>query len=107
MDKKNTGISFRFRKNDNIGSADAESDEQFLRECFVDTGDLEVLRDLNRGQRIIVGRTGSGKSALIRTLAAREDHVIELKPEELALNFLGNSAVLRFFEEAGTHLDVF
>lgn len=107
MDKSQLGVQFRFRRNDNIGSADAESDEKFLSDCFVDTGDLEVLQDLSSAQRIIIGRTGAGKSALIRTLMQREEHVIELRPEDLALNFLGNSEVLRFFEGAGTHLDVF
>ncbi|MDO9314178.1 MAG: DNA repair protein [Burkholderiaceae bacterium] len=107
MDSKHTGIQFRFRKNDNIGSPEAESDESYLAECFVDTGDLDVLRDFSDTKRIIVGRTGAGKSALVRKLVAYEDHVIELKPENLALNFLANSMVLRFFEEAGTQLDVF
>jgi hypothetical protein len=107
VDKKHVGMVFRFRRSDNVGSADAESDDAFLRECFVDTGDLDALRDLTSPKRIIVGRTGAGKTALIRTLAAQEEHVIELRPEELALNFLSNSNVLRFFEDAGTNLDVF
>ena len=107
MSAKQVGSQFRFRKNDSIGSGDAESDERFLRDCFVDTGDYDILRDLRCSQRIIVGRTGSGKSALIRTLVERGERVIELRPEDLALNFLGNSAVLRFFEDAGTQLDVF
>lgn len=104
---KPAGIQFSFRKNDNIGSPEAESDEANLAECFVDTGDFEILRDLNEPKRILVGRTGAGKSALIRTLIVEEDHVIPLRPEDLALNYLANSSVLRFFEEAGTHLDVF
>ena len=107
MDKKQAGLQFRFKKNDNIGSPEAESDEDYLAECFIDTGDLEVLRDFKDTKRIIVGRTGAGKSALIRTLVAHEDNVIELKPENLSLSFLANSEVLRFFEDAGTQLDVF
>jgi hypothetical protein len=110
IDMENTkqlSIQFRFRKNDNIGSPEAESDEANLSECFVDNGDFDVLRNLDEPKRILVGRTGAGKSALIRTLVAEEDNVIQLKPDDLALNYLANSAVLRFFEEAGTHLDVF
>lgn len=102
-----TGSFFKFRKNENIGHADAESDEQFLLECFVDTGDLEALQSCEDNKRIVVGRTGAGKSALLRMLADREEHVVILNPEELSLGYLANSQVLRFFEDAGANLDVF
>lgn len=107
MDKKDNGVAFRFKKNDRVGEAEAESDDEFLFQCFIDNGDLDLLRDCSSAPRIIVGRTGSGKSALIRMLADREDHVISLPPEQLSLGYLANSGVIRFFEEAGTNLDVF
>lgn len=107
MDKRDIGAGFRFKKNDRVGEAAAEDDEKFLFDCFVDTGDLDILRDCSSPQRIIVGRTGSGKSALIRLLASREEHVISLAPEQLALGYLSNSEVIRFFEEAGANLDLF
>ena len=44
---------------------DAESDDRFLNQCFVDTGDYGTLVDCSNPHRIIVGRTGAGKSALI------------------------------------------
>lgn len=98
---------FRFRRNDNIGTADAEADEEFLSECFLETGDLEVLRDYRSPKRIIVGRTGTGKSALLRRLAAVEENTIELQPEVLSLNYLTNSTILKFFENLGVRLDPF
>ncbi len=107
MEKKDNGAFFRFRKNDRVGEAAAEEDEKFLFDCFVDNGDLEVLADCSAPQRIVVGRTGSGKSALLRILESREEHVIKLAPEHLALNYLSNSGVIRFFEEAGANLDLF
>lgn len=107
MDKKDNGVAFRFKKNDRVGEAEAESDDEFLFQCFVDNGDLDLLRNCTSAPRIIVGRTGSGKSALIRMLKEREDHVISLPPEQLALGYLANSGVIRFFEEAGANLDVF
>ena len=56
---------FTFRKHATIGAAAAEEDAKFLSECFVDTGDLEVLLDCSDRRRIILGRTGAGKSALL------------------------------------------
>jgi hypothetical protein len=46
---------FVFRKHDNVGSAAAEHDSQFLDDCFVDTGDIKFLLDRNNPKRIIVG----------------------------------------------------
>lgn len=102
-----SGAEFRFRRNDTIGAADAESDDRFLSDCFVETGDLEALRDCSDPKRIIVGRTGSGKSALIRRLREVEENVIELPPQNLSLGYIANSDVINFFESAGVNLDLF
>lgn len=107
MTDKNSGIDFRFRRNDTLGSADAESDDYYLSDCFVETGDLNALRDCSNAQRIIVGRTGAGKSALIRMLKEVEDNVIELSPQNLSLSYISNSDILNFFEAAGVNLDLF
>lgn len=96
-----------FRKQDSIGAHDAEEDASFLAECFVDTGDLDVLRDCNRPERIVVGRTGTGKSALLLRLLEAENRAIEIKPENLALSFISNSNIIRFFENLGVNLGIF
>jgi len=96
-----------FRKQDSLGANDAEGDTQFLGACFVDTGDLELLRDCNRAERIVVGRTGVGKSALLLQLLKDEQRSVELKPESLALSFISNSTILRFFEDLGVNLEIF
>ncbi|SDX58865.1 hypothetical protein SAMN04515617_10528 [Collimonas sp. OK242] len=93
MSDQNSGIPFRFRRNDTVGTADAESDDNYLSDCFVETGDLEVLRDCGNPKRIIVGRTGAGKSALIRKLKEVEEHVIELPPQNLSLGYIANSDI--------------
>ena len=54
-----------FRKQDSLGANDAEGDTQFLGACFVDTGDLELLRDCNRAEQ------PSGSSWVARGLASR------------------------------------
>ena len=77
---------FRFRKLDTIGAAAAEEDTAFLEKCFVDTGDLRQLHDSTNPRRIVVGRTGSGKTALLIRLMETEGRAIEVRPESLALS---------------------
>ncbi|MDP3590163.1 MAG: hypothetical protein Q8R54_06445, partial [Methylobacter sp.] len=98
---------FIFRKHDTVGSAAAEHDSQFLDDCFVDTGDIEFLLDKNNPKRIVVGRTGAGKTALLYRLTNSADHVIQLSPHDLSLNFIATNKVITFFEEAGVNLSPF
>ncbi|MHB8502759.1 MAG: P-loop ATPase, Sll1717 family [Candidatus Acidiferrales bacterium] len=97
---------FRFRKHASIGAAAAEEDTKFLAECFVDTGDLETLKDSRDRRRIVLGRTGAGKTALLGRLI-EETNAIVISPETLSFNYLTNSTVLQFFLEAGVKLDLF
>lgn len=100
-------MQFKFRKHDNIGAADAEADRAFLEACFIDTGDLKELRDCTSPKRIVVGRTGAGKTALLSQLKAVSDRVIEIHPESLSFGYVANSNVLTFFAQAGVNLDLF
>lgn len=96
---------FVFKKNDSIGSAAAEEDAAFLQDCYVDMGDLEALRDCHGSKRIVIGRTGAGKSALLAQIQlSAPNHVVQLSPHTLSLNYLVSSSVIRFFEEAGVNL---
>jgi len=98
---------FLFDRLDTIGAADAEEDKIFLKTCFVDTGDIEALRDCDNPKRIILGRTGSGKTALIQKLIESEDRAIEIHPESLALSYISNSTILKYLSDLGVRLDVF
>lgn len=104
---KQSGIPFRFRKGASIGELDAESDDAYLNTCFVDTGDYQILSDPANSHRIIVGRTGAGKSALIRQLTHNEENVIEIAPENLSLNYISNSDLISTLEKSGVKLDLF
>lgn len=97
---------FRFRKHATIGAAAAEEDHEYLTECFVDTGDLSTLRDCTNPRRIVIGRTGTGKTALLNALAEHENAIV-IRPESLSFNYLARSTVLHFFLEAGVKLDLF
>lgn len=98
---------FVFRANQTIGAAAAESDWSYLSKCFVETGDYNILSDCSDPRNLLVGRTGSGKSALILRLGECEDYVIQVQPEALALSFIANSNVLQFFAEVGVKMDIF
>lgn len=98
---------FKFRKHDSIGSEAAEQDTEFLRECFIDTGDLATLRDTRNSRRIVVGRTGAGKTALLLLLADKEERVSWIEPDQLAIAYLANSTIIRQLEAVGVNLDLF
>lgn len=98
---------FRFRSHDHIGAADAESDQAFLRECFIDNGDVDLLLDCKDHRRIIIGRTGAGKTALLAQLLERANRAIDVKPESLALAYISNSTILQFVYTLGVNLDTF
>ena len=100
-------MKYRFRSHDHIGAADAESDQAFLRDCFINTGEIDLLLDCNDHRRIILGRTGSGKTALLTQVAERTNGIINIKPESLALAYISNSTILQFVNELGVNLDTF
>ncbi|MBI1882355.1 MAG: DNA repair protein, partial [Chloroflexi bacterium] len=98
---------FVFRKYANVGAADAIEDKKFLEEAFVDNGELDILSDNNEPKCIVVGRTGSGKTALLERLNIVKEKVIRIAPEGLALTHVSNNDVLNFFIAAGVNMDLF
>lgn len=100
-------MKYVFRRNSSVGAMDAESDEQFLRDCFLDTGDLQALTNSSDPKRIVVGRVGAGKSALLRRLLETQSNAFEVRAEALSLSYVANSDIIQFFESAGVKLDLF
>lgn len=98
---------FTFSRHDQIGAAAAEDDNNFLSDCFIDTGDLRVLLDCSNPKRLIIGRTGAGKSALINEISRRSENTIQLSPHSLSLNYIANNKVIAFYEAAGVNLSAF
>ncbi len=99
---------FKFKRTDHIGAVAAEQDNEFLKNCFIDTGDLSVLADIEDHRQILLGRAGSGKTALIEQLKwTYGDQVIVIEPENLALTYISNSTILQFFSGLGVNLDPF
>ncbi|MEO8612323.1 MAG: ATPase [Chloroflexota bacterium] len=100
---------FKFKRHQTIGEIDALEDRNFLECCFIDVaGELEILADTMNPKCIVLGRTGSGKSALLQALAMEESRrVIRIEPDRLALSYLSNNQVLKFFMKLEVDLDIF
>lgn len=97
----------KLKKHLRIGAISAENDGQFLSACFIETGDYDALIDTDDDKSILLGRTGAGKSALLQMIKEREENVIEIEPEELALKYIANSNVLTLLEACDVNLDPF
>lgn len=100
-------LQLKLRSGLSIGAAAAEDDKEFLRHCFIDSGYLNTLLDVQNSRSIIVARTGAGKSALIDHVVQRVDHVVAIEPDQLAFTYIANSNILKFFDNLGVNLDLF
>ena len=90
-----------------IGELDAEADQDLLNSCFVDNGQLETILNVSSPASIILGRTGSGKSALVYQVAKVVENSTVLDPNDISVRFLEHSNIIQFFNELGVKLDLF
>lgn len=67
-----------------VGQLCAEDDASFLQNCFVDTVDVNRICDISSPRSIVLGRTGSGKSALLLRVEETQKNVVIIKPDSLS-----------------------
>lgn len=107
--------SYKFRKNSDIGKLDAETDS-FLSECFYKSDIYNGLLNYNGldsnpdfTKRIIVGRTGSGKTALLKMLSS--DELIKgydkIEAENTIFEHINNNIFISSLIDKGIDLRVF
>lgn len=96
-----------FRAGVKVGYPSAEDDLELLFECFVDMGLTETLLDLHSPGSVVVGRTGSGKSAALLNIGDKAENTILIEPSDLALGYISNSNIISFFAELGVNFDLF
>jgi hypothetical protein len=89
-----------------IGNQAAETDD-FLSDCFVETAEYEELADFSNNKMILIGRTGSGKTALLRKIRDSADTVIDIVPEKFALEYIVNNPFVQKLKGQDINLDAF
>lgn len=89
-----------------IGSNDAESDDNFLFQCFVHYPPVDDCLDPQSPTMIISGRTGSGKTAIIRYIGKTEERTLEIDPTDMSMYYVSNSDTLRFLQSIEADLDL-
>ncbi|MBY6219726.1 hypothetical protein KUV40_01850 [Marinobacter hydrocarbonoclasticus] len=68
---------------------------------------MNDLMDVASPSAIVLGRTGSGKSALLYKLEKSTEKSIRLDPNDISIRFLEHSDIIQFFDELGIKLDLF
>lgn len=97
---------FKIKRSLNIGSPDAETDD-ILFDVFVNIENLNDILDVKNQKSILIGRTGSGKSAIVRYLLKNCEKIVQIEPEAMSLRFLSNSTILKYFKTLDVNLNLF
>lgn len=103
---KNKNNPIVLQPDTNIGNSSAEADDEFLFNCFFDHPALSSLQDINSSKLFASGRTGSGKTALIRMIRKNNSNVSEIDLSELALAYVSNSDIIQFLHAINVDLDL-
>ena len=95
------------RRGAGIGTGNAETDDDFLFECFVEYPPVEDCRRAGSPVMVVAGRTGSGKTAILRFLEKESRYTSAIDPFEMSMSYVSNSDALRFLQAIGADLDLF
>ena len=106
MPKKGAANAIVLRRGEGIGSGNAENDDEFLFTCFVDHPVSQTCARIGSPASVLAGRTGSGKTAIIRHLERNAEHSITVDPFEMSMSYVSNSDTLRFLDAIGADLDL-
>jgi len=94
-------------KNFTFGALAAE-DDNLLPSAFHDNGDFTSVENREDARCFIIGRTGCGKSAILRHLKeVHPERVITVSPESLSLRYIVNLPIMKRLQEADVKLDLF
>lgn len=106
---------YKFRKNTEIGKLEAETDS-FLSSCFYETDVFKGIINFDSSEknpdftkRIIVGRTGSGKTALLQQILKNDAIKIHdtIEAENTVFEHINNNIFISNLMKKGIDLRVF
>ncbi|MBA7619156.1 hypothetical protein ES703_26492 [subsurface metagenome] len=106
MAKSKKKISFTFKPGFSIGAVDAEHDP-LLEECFIATSCYNQISNINDPHCGIIGRSGTGKTAILRLLIKNLPIVAEIRPDALAFQFLSSSEMMMALRNSHIDIDYF
>lgn len=90
-----------------LGGEQAEADP-LLQETFYGTAQFEALSSREDPKCFVVGRTGSGKSAMLQQIEDEHaGHVIRITPEDLSLPYIAGLGGIKHLVENEVHLSPF
>ena len=89
-----------------IGANAAEMDDEFLLSCFIEYPAVQQCLDFSSRGTVVDGRTGSGKTAILKHIAATFPEVTEIDPFEMSMSYVSNSDVVNFLYAIGADLDL-
>ena len=89
----------------NLGGEQAEADP-FLERAFVEWAGYQAVEARLNPRCFLIGRTGSGKSAVLQRLEeVHPRRVIRINPENLSLPYIVDLGVMRSLDALDVHLD--
>ena len=91
----------------NIGQNGAEHDDEYLFKCFVDHPAYGQMIDINSPSTFLLGKTGAGKTAILRMVNKLEDHCSELVVHDMAMNHIASSDTILFLKSLEVDLTLF
>ena len=98
-------VKRRLRSDFTLGGEQAEADP-LLERGFYESGYYHAIASHEDSRAFLIGRTGSGKSALLQHLEAElPDHVIRINPENLSLPYITNLGAVQYLASIGLNLD--
>jgi adenylate kinase family enzyme len=95
---------FTFHNLDTIGANAAEDDHDYLFDCFVDMPELPVLQNIKDHRYLVIGRTGSGKTALFMRLAKETNNCFLVNADIKGFCYTERSTVLTDLADKGINL---